>query len=233
LIKPFEIIQENTKYKMKLKLTLLAFATTMGLASAYTITVTNQSTFGDPSLPVVDNTGAPIATGFVGVGFFASDSAVTDNARDFTALLSGFNQYGSPAGLAGAGAAPGLFDLVSPANWTVAVPFTSTAPQIGKNIYVVFGNGASLAESEQLGIWKSNNVFGKEDEAGNGGTFADIATGQGALLLGLSGGAQSFGGGAINYSDSIRLVAADGIPEPSTGLLAGLAGLALVARRRR
>jgi len=216
---------------MKLKLTLLTFAATVGMASAYNITATNQSTFGDPSLPIVDNTGAPIASGTIAVGFFASDSSVTDNALDFGTLLSGFNQYGSPTGLADAGAAPGLFDLVSPGNWNVSVPFNSVAPQIGNNIYVVFGNGASLAESSLLAVWKSNSIFGKEDEAGNGGAAADIATGQGSLLLGLNGGAQSFAGGAINYSDSIRLVEA--IPEPSTSLLAGLAGLALVVRRRR
>ncbi len=217
---------------MKLKLTILGFIASVGMASAYTLTVTNQSTFGNPSLPIVDNTGTPLSSGSIGVGFFANDALVTGNALDFGALLGGFNRYGTDATFV-PGAAPGLFDLVNPANWTTSVPSTSTAAQIGNAVYVIFGNAATLAASDQLAVWKSNNVFGKEDDAGNGGTSADIATGAGSLLLGQDGGAQSYAGGAISYAGSIQLVAADAVPEPSTSLLAGLAGLALAFRRRR
>lgn len=221
---------------MKLKLTLLALMSSVGLVSAYTVTVTNQSTFGDPALPLTDNTNTPLASGTVAVGYFGSDADVTGNSLDFTALLSGFTEYGAPTSVAGKGATTGLLDLVTPANWTVAVPSDSTDGQIGQNVYVVFGNGDTLASSYLLAVWKSGSVFGKEDDAGNGGVAADLALGKGDLLLGDINGPTDITAGAntITYANRIGLVGANVvIPEPSTSLLAGLAGLALAFRRRR
>jgi len=217
---------------MKLTLTLLALTSSVGLVSAYTVTVTNQSSFGDPALPLTDNTGALLASGTVSVGYFGSDAAVTNNSMDFAALLSGFTEYGTSTSLAGKGATDGLLDLVTPDNWTVAVPSDSADGQIGKNVYVVFGNGDTLSSSDLLAVWKSGSVFGKEDDAGNGGVAADLATGKGDLLLGTNGAVDiTVGANTISYANSIGLK--DAVPEPSTSLLAGLAGLALAIRRRR
>ena len=216
---------------MKLKTLAAAFIVTTSFASAYTVSVTNQITFGDPSLVLVDNTGAPLTSGVVAVGYFASDAAVTGNSTDFTSLLTGFNSFGSSVALSG-GLAPGLVDLPTPAAWTVSVPAGTAGNQVGQNVYVLIGNAATLAESTGLAVWKSTRLFATEDDLGNGGVLANLSTGQGALLLGESGGSQLVGG-AINYADSIRLVTADAVPEPSTSLLAGLAGLALAFRRRR
>jgi hypothetical protein len=218
---------------MKLTLTLLALTSSVGLVSAYTVTVTNQSTFGDPALPLTDNTNTPLASGTVAVGYFGSDADVIDNSLDFAALLSGFTEYGTSTSIAGKGATTGLLDLVTPANWTVAVPSNSTDGQIGQNVYVVFGNGDTLSSSDLLAVWKSGSVFGKEDDAGNGGVAADLAFGKGDLLLGTINGPTDITAGAntITYANRIGLVGA--IPEPSTSLLAGLAGLALAIRRRR
>jgi len=58
-------------------------------------------------------------------------------------------------------------------------------------------------------------------------------TGQGALRHGALVGETvgNFGGTEVTFTNGIQLV--DTVPEPSTSLLAALAGLGLVARRRR
>ena len=215
---------------MKLKILAAVCVVTTGVASAYTVSVTNQIAFGNPSLPIVDNTGTPITAGVVAVGFFGADDDV--NSEDFAALLTSFNQYGSNVPLV-QGAAPGLFDIDTPDAWKVAVPSGTTGGQVGQSVYVLIGNADSLANSTQMAVWKSSNSFATEDELGNGGVLANLSTGLGEVVLGQSGGEQSYNNGQIVYADSIKLVSAGAIPEPSTSLLAGLAGLALVARRRR
>ncbi len=216
---------------MKITTTLFAFAAGTMISSAYTLTVTNQGAFGDPDLPIVDNAGAPLSSGSISVGFFGDDGDISGNAMDFAALITSFTVYGTESALA-AGAAPGLTDMVTPANWSVAVPSDSVADQIGKNVYVIFGNAGTIGGSNQLAIWKSDSVFGTEDDAGNGGTAVSLETGKGSLLLGRDTGATLIAG-AVTFSNTIGLVTADAVPEPSTSLLAALAGLALAVRRRR
>lgn len=219
---------------MKLKLTLLCLVSSIGMASAYTVTVTNQSNFGTPDLPILDNVGNPITGGSVAVGYFGSDDDISTNSTEFTTLLSLFNEYGMTTSVT-PGAAAGLVNNVTPADWTVGVPSGTTGDQVGQSVYVVFGNGDSLANSDSLAIWKSTSIFGTEDDAGNGGVAASLDSNLGTLLLGTSAGPTDLtaGGGTISYADGIQLVSANAIPEPSTSLLAGLAGLALATRRRR
>jgi len=222
---------------MKMSLILLTLASSVGLSWGYTITVTNQSTFGDPALPLVDNTCRPLDRGTVSVGYFDSDDAIYSNLLDFAALLSVFHEYGTSTSIAGKGATTGLLDLVNPDNWTTSVPPTSTGGQIGQNIYVVFGEGDSLANSDSLAIFKSNAVFGKEDKDGNGGAAVDLALGKGDLLFGFDSGPINITAGqnTIRYSNGIKLQTHwnDCVPEPSTNVLTVLSGLVLVIRRRR
>lgn len=223
---------------MKLK-TIIAISTLApSLASAFTVSIANQLAFGDPSLPILDNTGAPLTSGSFGVGAFSDNAAITGNSQDFTALLAGFTQFGSTTPLV-EGAAPGLVNLNTPEELDVVVPFGTTGGLIGQDVFVVIGNGDTLEGSDQLAIFRSSNAqFGTDDAAGQGGVIVDLSSDTGDLLLGDNTGPTDVSAGAasITFTDNIQLVAAgagDVVPEPSTSLLAGLAALGLVARRRR
>ncbi len=213
--------------------TLLKTALVLPLScGAYTVSVTNQISPGNPSLPILDNAGNPLSTGSIGVGFFSSDNDVTTNANDFGVLLGLFQEYGTTTSLI-QGNAPGLVNNVTPAAWNVVVPPGTTGGQVGQNVYVIIGNGGTLGSSSELAVWRSNNIFETDDDLGNGGVVADISTGLGDLLLGESEtpAVLTAGGNSVTFAEGIRLVSS--IPEPSTGLLALFAGLGLVGRRRR
>jgi len=213
---------------MKIKTTAVVIVSSMGFASGYTVSVTNETQFSAPSLPIVDNTGSPLASGTFAVGFFGSDAAVTGNADDFAVLLGGFTEYGTSVA-ATSNLAPGLFTVNAPPEWTVSVPSGTTGGQVGSSVYVIFGEGSSLAVSNTLAVWKSDSVFGTEDDSGQGTVAVDLATGLGTLLLGDDTGPTDIG---VVYDSNITLVE-ERVPEPSTSLLAGLAGLGLAFRRRR
>lgn len=217
---------------MKLKTIAAVCIFAPNLASAFTISITNQATIGDPSLPILDNTGAPLTSGSVGVGFFADDASVTDNSLDFGTLLTNFFQFGTTEELV-QGAAPGLISLTNPAAFDVVVPIGSTGGQIGESVFVVFGNSSTLANSDQLAVFRSDSIFGTDDAAGQGGVTVVLGSNVGTLLLGDNTGPTIVSNdlGSITFADNIQLVSA--VPEPSSSLLAGLAGLALLARRRR
>lgn len=220
---------------MKLTLPLLGFIGLTGIASAFTVTVTNQTNVSPPDLPIFDNAGNPLASGSVGVGFFGSSTDVTGNSTDFAALLGTFQQFGTTAAFT-QGFVPGLVNNVAPPEFDVPIAFGSTADPVGQNIFVVFGNAATLAASNELAVWQGNVLFGTDDAAGNGGAAVSLETGLGTLLLGNSTGPVELGeANVVSFEDGIQLVTIDNavVPEPSTGILAALAGLALVARRRR
>lgn len=219
---------------MKVKIIFGLIGLLPSIGSSFTVSVNNQAVFSDPSLPLVDNAGNLLSGGVLGVGFFASDADVTNNATDFTALLNTFQEYGTSVGFT-SGAADGLLNVDTPANWNIPVPPGSTDPQVGQNVYVVIGNGTSLSSSTELAVWRSDQIFGTDDALGNGGLTVEFETGEGDLLLGTANGTTQVtsGVGSITYSDGIRLTTASAIPEPSSAFLMGLAALGFAGRRRR
>ena len=220
-----------------MKLTILALASSVSIASAYTLTVSNFGHSGaDPDLPITDNLNMPLASGTVAVGFFASDEAVTGNRLDFSALLSGFTEYGTSSAFEPLSGISGLLNLVTPDNWAVTVAPEDDSPRIGGNIYVIIGNGDDLSSSDLLAVWKSDSLWGTDDAAGNGGAAVGLAAGSGTLLIGddnIAGQETDVIVGANTFTFANRIGLVEAVPEPSTSLLAGLAGLGLAFRRRR
>ena len=221
---------------MKFKLiTAAALVSATGLSfGAFTATVTSYVNAVDPDLAVVDNSGALIGNGLgvVGVGYFASfNDAAISGTTDFSALTADFVTFAGTTTAFGTNADSyaGMVNLT--ANGTI--PNGTIGAQTG-NMYVLFGNGATFGASTQLAVWKSNTLFGTENEVGLGAKTALLQTGQGSILLGLNGGAlagANWGGDLGPYTNSIKLV--QEVPEPTSSLLFGVAGLALLIRRKR
>lgn len=219
---------------MKLKTTLLLAASVAVSQGATTVSLANF-TGAATGLPIVDNSGTPItkSDSRLQVGTFdqafadslgtldtaTADQAVIDaftaaGAADlgmtFDGIFNGSIDVDSDGALGASGATP-LFALIT---FTPA----GEAPQA---MVLSFGNLFPTqndvgAASVDLGrnIALGDIVFGNSDTTV---TIADLSSLPAPL-----------------QNDNFRQgLAFDAIPEPSTSLLAGLAGLALAARRRR
>jgi len=218
--------------RMKL-ITTSCFIGTIIPAFAYTLSVTNQNVFGDPALPLYDMADNPLTSGSFAVGFFEDDNDVFTNAADLDALFSSFTEYGTTTPFIFS-VVPAIVDVVEPSNWDVFVPFGSTDPQVGQNIYVLIGNMETIPTSTEIAVWKSDEIFGTSDEIGNGGAVVILETGEGELLIGNDTGTNVVSNelASISYSNNITLVN-PAIPEPSSSFLASLAGLIFTSHRRR
>jgi len=215
---------------MKLTKTIIAISVAASsLAfSATDVGVTNFIAGNtENSLLIRDNAGNLLVngSGSVSVGYFATladDSFKTaldfgPIKADFQAFASGIASFGSPT-------VDGLFS-----NQLAGGTVDDASPFLDKTIYVIIGNANTLGDSDQLAIYKSGEDFSLE-EGGAGAETVNLlgpVTDQN-LLLGAPGAGDTIGN--FDFRESIVLAA---IPEPSTGLLSLIAGLGLLARRRR
>lgn len=210
-------------------LTLLALmAAAANLSHGYTTQVFNINTLGPTELPFVDATGVPIpfGTGSVAAGYFGSLEDADLELTDFSLLLADFEQFGGDESeLAFSSGTPldGLFSL----QFDAPIPFPGNQ-FTGNSVYVVIGEGATLGESSGLAVYKTTAQFGTENGVGLG--IVNGFIGGGDLLVGDFGDGISLA--IFDFDNTIKL-ASGPIPEPSVGLLAGLAGLGLLTRRRR
>lgn len=186
------------------------------------ILVTNFDETSNRQMPITTISGTPILMGgVVQVGSFLSG--------DPSALIAGLN---SPAGLAtllsdfisfGSSNAIGS-DFVGLYASDKSSPLTVGSPLIGKPIYTMIGNNASLAASTELGIVRHPGSFAADAPVFAG--LADLSDPATVILYGGRGAGVST---ALGLStQSLRL----GVPEPSVALLLVL-GLATVAGRRQ
>ena len=210
----------------KTLLSSLILASSVVVSSAVTsATVRNFSSFTN-GLPTLDNTGTPIS-GSYAVGYFADDF---DFLQDGTAVRDGFNIFGSElntfvfTGLIG-----------TPNSTSDTIDKDGSSPFSGKDVYVLFGDQGTLADSGLFGVFKVAGQFQDENAADLGTAAADVFPGNGEVVYGnvIAPLSQPPENGSLSFSQGLQLVAVGVIPEPSTGLLTALAGLALVARRRR
>jgi len=216
---------------MKKTLLLVAsFGLLVSQGFGYNTVTTNIAAADATAVPILDNTGAPIAVGagYVAVGTFSAapngTTAVADIRSTFTAFGAGATAFSNGVG------APGFFDQ----KYGASIPQGNADAPVGEQAYVLIGDGATLAASLNFAILSTGGVFGTEDQFGNGelgqvfsaenidssliyGTpIADVDTGLGLVF---TNGVQLGEGGLV-------------IPEPSTALLS-LVGLGFLARRRR
>ena len=213
-----------------MKKTVIATLATVGLfsgASAYTVSFLNVASADSTAVPVVDNTGAPIAlgSGFVAAGTFASVPGSIDEVRSFTPFGDGNSAFANNIGVGG------FFD----GNRSAPIPAGTTDAPVGASVYLVMGDGADLASSTDFAVFDPGLVFGTENAVGAGALDIIIdsdALTPDSLVYGTIATDVDLGIGVI-FAEGIQLGEGAVIPEPSTSLLAALAGLALAARRRR
>ncbi len=210
----------------KILLTSVIFASSVIASSAVTTaTVVNFKSLTN-GLPILDNSGTPIAAPSYAVGFFADDF---DFTQDGAAIRSGLTQFGDELNSFNF---TGL--IAAPNSTNDNIPKEGGSPFSGKNVYVLFGDENSLAGSNNFGVFKTNTVFEDENQADLGVALPEVVPGSGEVVYGIlrAPTSQPTGGPAFDFAQGIELVGT-AVPEPSTGLLTALAGLALVARRRR
>jgi len=215
---------------MKTKTLILSTSAVLtALSSGYTVSLQNFNAGDATAVPIVDNTGTPIPAGggFIGAGTFATAPTSVTESRDITLFGSGLNGFSN--GLVGPdGVLAGFFSN----SFSDPIPEGTTTPPVGERLYVVMGNGATLADSTQFAILDTGQTFGTENAAGSGGLDVILTSSSlnpEALAVGTVLESYDYTGVAT-FDEAIQLAP---IPEPSTSLLAALAGLGLVARRRR
>lgn len=212
------------KYNHYLLAAALAFAPACVQGAAITI---SNITFAGNDLAVLDNSGTPLSGGFIALFNFAggapSDLATLqangNNGLIASTILGGGN---NPAG----GAISTQFQA----------PNTSGALN-GVNLFVVIGNGADVASSTNLGILDGARALSTSDTPLPEAVTIRLNTGLAAPLgtidvtrspvdWGPITGGNPPGAGYTTATFTL-------VPEPSSSLLAGLAGIALLIRRRR
>jgi hypothetical protein len=213
-----------------MKKTVIASLAAVGLfsgASAYTVSFLNIAAADNTAVPVLDNTGVAIGlgSGFVAAGTFASVPGSIDEVRSFTPFGDGASAFQNSVGAAG------FFDN----SRSAPIPQGTTDAPVGASVYLVMGDGADLASSTDFAVFDPGLVFGTENAVGAGALDIIIdsdALTPDSLVYGTIATDVDLGIGVI-FDEAIQLGEGAVIPEPSTSLLAALAGLALAARRRR
>lgn len=214
-----------------MKKTVIATLATVGLfsgASAYTVSFLNVASADNTAVPVVDNTGAPIAlgSGYVAAGTFTAVPGSADDVRSlFAAFGDGNTAFSNSIGVGG------FFD----GNRSAPIPAGTTDVPVGASVFLVIGDGSDLASSTDIAVFDPGLVFGTENAVGAGALDiiidSDALTAD-SLVYGTIATNVDLGIG-VTFDEAIQLGEGAVIPEPSTSLLAALAGLALAARRRR
>ncbi len=168
---------------------------------------------------IVDNAGNAVDGGYAAFGLLdvaglGVPSTGQDIADALTVFDGGFGVIDSQFG--------GSFSISGGGNTNLG---DGTNQFSGEAIYLVLGNGADLPNSSQAAIVDLQSVFGDSEPANATINLRWDQVDPGQLLWG------EFGVHTGNRDNpALTLVP---IPEPSSSLLFGLAGLALLIRRKR
>ncbi len=202
---------------MKLKHVVSIIALTSVSAFGASVTVTNNA--GPVNTQsVVDNTGAAVDGGFAAIGSISDASAL--NTLTSAGLADLFTVYDGASGAITAAPFAGTYSISNNGS-----DITGTA-WAGAPIYLVLGNGGDLASSTLAAVLRVGNFPGSEPavQTVNVNNTAEV----------LLGDFETFTlqpGPIPTQNAALALVPF--VPEPSSSLLIGLAGLSLLIRRRR
>ena len=202
---------------MKLKHVVSIIALTSVSAFGASVTVTNNA--GPVNTQsVVDNTRAAVDGGFAAIGSISDASAL--NTLTSAGLADLFTVYDGAIGAITAAPFAGTYSISNEGS-----DITGTA-WAGAPIYLVLGNGGDLASSTQAAVLRVGNFPGSEPavQTVNVNNTAEV-------LLGDFDTFTLQPGPIPTQNAALALVPL--VPEPSSSLLIGLAGLSLLIRRRR
>lgn len=193
-------------------------------SSAATITVTN---FSDGVLtPFLGHASLnTLSSGIAVIGTFPTEpTSVTDVLGSFVQAGDTSDPTTSQVGVM----TPGFFNGSIQTGALIA-----NDGLVGNQVYVVVGDGTTLANSTGLAVWKAtsngpsgtDNTFTADNPVGGPDTVT-VLDSKGSLIIGTRVAAFDAGQGD---APAFQLAA---IPEPSTVLLSALGVLALLRRRR-
>ena len=218
-------------------LAALSFGASVGSA-AVQVTLQNfdLTNPGSGATPLVDNTGVGIN------GSWAAGIVAVPNAQAVSAaaVLSAFTQNPPIAGTTGQFlAADAAFSQLGFVNQALSDPATSTdgTDQFFNNpIWIIIGNDPTgLATSTDFILYESATLWPIEITGVGGTANVQIQLPSSILRRGV-GQAFTYTGTPAGPFFGFYATGTTGvtfIPEPTTSLLAGLAGLGLLVRRRR
>ncbi len=202
---------------MKLKYLVSIIALTSVSAFGASVTVTNNA--GPVNTQsVVDNTGAAVDGGFAAIGSISDVSAL--NTLTSAGLDALFTVYDGATGAVNNAPFNGTYSISNNGS-----DITGTA-WAGAPIYLVLGNGGDLASSTQGAVLRVGNFPGSEPavQTVNVNNTAEVLFGDFETFTLQPGPIPS---------QNAALALVPFVPEPSSSLLIGLAGLSLLIRRRR
>ena len=201
---------------MKNTLRILLLATLSStVANAASISLSNYSTTNSIFQPILDESQSVVSTGILLIGTFASDPTTAEDV-----LGTGFTPTDGSISFSN-----GYFlDTINTQTLTDGDAF------VGNPVYVVIGNGTTLANSTLIGVWKATsnsagNTFTADDPTGGPDTISVFAE-AGSVLIGNQLTAHD---NSQNIAPAFQLVA---VPEPSAMLLSVVGALVLMRRRR-
>ena len=205
---------------MKLKHVVSIIALTSVSAFGASVTVTNNA--GPVNTQsVVDNTGDAVDGGFAAIGRISDVSGLNGNTTTLTsgALEAVFTVYDGATGAITAAPFAGTYSISNNGS-----DITGTA-WAGAPIYLVLGNGGDLASSTLAGVLRVGTFPSSEPAVAT----ITVNNSTAEVLLGSFNTFTLQPGPIPTQNPAFNL----GVPEPSSSLLMGLAGLSLLIRRRR
>ncbi len=211
---------------------LLAILATVASVEAAAIRVFNYQDDGSAASPVTNASGVVITTGSgsIAVGGFTSlnDAALAGAAASpaaWAAVLADFIAYAdtkaNPMKMGDGVGISGLYD------GDKGQPIAAASPLVGKTIYTLIGNGATLETSTQIAIIKDNQSFAADAPVFQ--ATANPSEAGSSIILGTTGAAIAIPELQASFA-SLQLVPV--VPEPSSIALLAF-GLAPFVRRRR
>lgn len=197
--------------------------------------IINSSTFvnfdgSSPDSIIVNSTGSALTSGYAGTGYFTiSDSEVSNLivTNDFSTLATFFVTFGTDDFATGVDNIFGTGDIAG--GFAIVNDSVDPTAAIGRTLYSFFGDGGSIADSTEVGLYRHAEVLTADPAAPAPPNEYFLYINGGEILVGDSTtGTTVIDGETINHS-ALRLFV---IPEPSSLILGGLGSL-LVLRRRR
>lgn len=200
-----------------MKYTILAVSAALCLSSAFGASINGTNLLaGDGDTIVTDNAGNPVA-GLVS-GFILATSAT-----DIAGLIASNPTVIGSSDLTPAGA-DGAFSSA----------FSNVGGGAGEAIFLVLFNSANLADATLFGLIDTGETLDMDGALPDSNNFI-LAAGAGTPVIGAHNATTVTADwtNAVGASVSGPQFQLAAIPEPSSSLLAGLAGLGLLIRRKR
>ena len=206
--------------KLKHVVAILAAMSVSAFGASITVTNGNGPVF---TQSVVDNAGAAVDGGYAAIGSISDEGALASlsSGADLAGL---FTLFDGAEGAINSAPFLGTYSVQSQGNVLLNDGVNAFS---GNPIYLVLGNGSDLGSSTQAAVVRLGNFPGSEPTL----STSIVTDTNGDVLLGDFGSFTLNPGPVPNRNNAA--LALVGVPEPSSSLLIGLAGLSLLIRRRR